>query len=213
VKKGLGKVVPMGKSPPRKGQPAKQARAFTIGKQKKFNYETDRVTDTRCLFGACWVQAERKHGYDHPSGEYEHQQVVVKPLGPAIGTTRVTLEPAIDMRVVSLHLIVMAGLLFCGCGKQDSTSQSTNASSSGNPLTAPVDYLGAAAKAKKATEKTVSSAGLNQAIQMFQAQEGRNPKTLAELVSKQYLSSIPPAPAGMRYDYNPQTGQVRVIPQ
>jgi hypothetical protein len=117
------------------------------------------------------------------------------------------------MRVACLHLIMMAGLFFCACGKRDSASQSTNASSSGNPVTAPVDYLGAAAKAKRAAEKTVSTAGLSQAIQLFQAQESRLPKDLNELVTKRYLSSIPAPPAGMKYDYNAQTGQVRVVPQ
>jgi hypothetical protein len=53
---------------------------------------------------------------------------------------------------------------------------------------------------------------INQAVQLFQVQEGRLPKTLDELVSKRYLGSIPAAPAGMKYDYSPQTGQVRVVP-
>lgn len=116
------------------------------------------------------------------------------------------------MRVAPLHLIMMAGLFFCGCGKRDSASESTNTSSSGNPVTAPVDYLGAAAKAKRSAEKTIDMVGLNQAVQLFQAQEGRLPKDLNELVSKRYLSSLPAPPAGMKYNYNPQTGEVRVVP-
>jgi hypothetical protein len=128
--------------------------------------------------------------------------------------TRVTLEPAVIMRLALWLLIVVAGLSFSGCRKQESGSQSTtNASSSGNPITAPVDYLGAVAKAKKATERTVSGVGVNQAIQLFQAQEGRNPASLNELVTKQYLPNIPPPPNGMKYDYNPQTGQLKVVPQ
>jgi hypothetical protein len=127
--------------------------------------------------------------------------------------TRVTLEPAVIMRVALWLLIVVAGLSFSGCRKQDSGSQSATNASSGNPITAPVDYLGAVAKAKKAADRTVGGVGVNQAIQLFQAQEGRNPASLNELVSKQYLPSIPPPPNGMKYDYNPQTGQFRVVPQ
>ena len=123
---------------------------------------------------------------------------------------RVTLEPAVFMRM-ALPLIMMAGLLFCGCGKRDSASSSTN-TSSGNPITAPVDYLGAAAKAKRAAEKTVDTVGINQAVQLFQVQEGRLPKNLNELVTKKYVGSIPPPPAGMKYDYNPQTGQLKIVP-
>jgi hypothetical protein len=112
---------------------------------------------------------------------------------------------------MALSIIMMAGLLFCGCGKRDSASSSTN-TSSGNPITAPVDYLGAAAKAKRMAEKTVDTVGLNQAVQLFQVQEGRLPKDLNELVTKKYVGSIPPPPAGMKYDYNPQTGQLKIVP-
>src|SRR5829696_2266245 len=113
---------------------------------------------------------------------------------------------------MALPLIMMAGLLFCGCGKRDSASSSTNTSASGNPITAPVDYLGAAAKANRAAEKTVDTVGLNQAVQLFQVQEGRLPKNLDELVTKKYVNSIPPPPAGMKYDYNTQTGQLKIVP-
>lgn len=116
------------------------------------------------------------------------------------------------MRPAFTLLIATAGLLFAGCEQKGSTTDTTNASS-GNPVTAPVDYLGAAAKAKKMADKTVSTVGINQAIQLYQAQEGQLPKTLNDLVTKQYLPSIPPPPAGMKYDYNPQTGALKVVPQ
>jgi len=116
------------------------------------------------------------------------------------------------MRLAFSLLVVTTGLLLPGCGQKDSSASATNASS-GNPLTAPVDYLGAAAKAKNLADKTVSTVGIGQAIQLYQAQEGQLPKTLNDLVAKQYLPSIPPAPAGMKYDYNPQTGAVKLVPQ
>ena len=117
------------------------------------------------------------------------------------------------MRLALSLLVVTTGFLFPGCGQKDSESAPSTNASSGNPLTAPVDYLGAAAKARNLADKTVSTVGLNQAIQLYQAQEGQLPKTLNDLVAKQYLSSIPPAPAGTKYEYNPQTGAVKVIPQ
>ena len=113
-----------------------------------------------------------------------------------------------------VFLIVMAGLFLAGCNKEDPAAKPTNAaSSSGNPVTAPVDYLGAVAKGKKAAEKTIETAGLNQTIQLFYAQEGRYPKTLNELVAPGYLSKLPAPPAGMKFDYNPATGQLKVLPQ
>ena len=124
-----------------------------------------------------------------------------------------TLKPVVHMRLASLLLVVTTGFLFTGCGKKESESSPSTNASSGNPLTAPVDYLGAAAKAKRLADKTVSAVGINQAIQLYQAQEGQLPKTLNDLVAKQYLPSIPPPPAGMKYDYNPQTGAVKLVPQ
>lgn len=110
-------------------------------------------------------------------------------------------------------LILLAGLVFSGCdsGGPPSAPPKTNASS-GNPITAPVDYLGAVGKAHQAAGKTVSSAGLTQAIKMFESQEGRLPKSLAELVPD-YMPRIPAPPAGMKYVYNPADGSLKVVPQ
>jgi hypothetical protein len=119
------------------------------------------------------------------------------------------------MMKVFTFLFLLAGFFVVGCGKKETPpAQPTNApaTASGNPLTAPVDYLGAVAKAKKVADKTVGAAGFNQAIQMFQASEGRLPKTLNELVPD-YLPSLPAPPAGMKYDYNPATGQFKVVAQ
>lgn len=114
--------------------------------------------------------------------------------------------------------MLLAGVFLTGCSggdKSASTSSSTAADtnkSSGNPITAPVDYLGAVAKAQKTANKTVATAGVTQAIRMFEAQEGRLPKTLNELVPN-YVDRIPPAPAGMKYAYNPADGSVKIVPQ
>jgi hypothetical protein len=113
---------------------------------------------------------------------------------------------------VQLALILMAGLFLAGCKKQEPATKTTNAASGVNPITAPVDYLGAISKAQQTAAKTVSSAGLQQAIQMFQAQEGRFPKDLNEL-SPNYVDRIPPPPAGMKYSYDPKTGVAKVVPR
>ena len=76
-----------------------------------------------------------------------------------------------------------------------------------------MDYLGAVATAQKRAVKTIDSVNLSQAIQMFQAQEERNPKSLNELVSSGYLHRLPQPPPGMKFDYDPKTGQVKVVPQ
>jgi hypothetical protein len=109
----------------------------------------------------------------------------------------------------------VAGLLFSGCEeRQPAVGTSTNAQgSSGNPITAPVDYLGAAAKAKQSSQKVVANVGLSQAIQHFQGVEGRFPKDLNELVAKEYVPAIPSPPVGMKYQYNPATGELKIVAQ
>jgi len=108
-----------------------------------------------------------------------------------------------------LPFCLMAGFVV-GCGKSEPSKPS---SSSGNPVTAPVDYLGAAAKAKGNADTAVAGAGLNQAVKLFYAQEGRFPKDLSELVRPEYLPSIPPPPTGMKYSYDASSGVVKLVPK
>ncbi len=107
-------------------------------------------------------------------------------------------------------------LTLTGCKKADeaNAARPTNqASASGNPITAPVDYLGAVAQAKKYSEKTINLVSVNNAIQQFNAMEERFPKDLNELIEKHYLQSVPAVPAGMRLGYKPQTGEVKIFKQ
>ena len=104
-----------------------------------------------------------------------------------------------------------------GCGENSSTSSSeatdADSSSSGNPLTAPVDYLGAVGNAKQSAEKTIDTVAINQAIQLFQVENGRFPKDLNELVQSKHLAKIPEAPYGMKIVYDPAIGQAKVVKQ
>ena len=130
------------------------------------------------------------------------------------------------MKTFSFFLLPLtAGLFIAGCGKSNSSAsqgnnsvgvnQSTNATpnyNTGNPLTAPVDYLGAVVQAKKYSEKQIDLAYLNQAIQQFNAGEGRLPKDLKELMPN-YIGKMPQAPYGSKIVYDPSTGVVKVVKQ
>ncbi len=106
-------------------------------------------------------------------------------------------------------LILLAGLLFIGCEKKTASNQPTNQSdSTGNPLTAPADYLGAAAKAQRSAGKLTETLGIKQAIAQFSAVEGRYPKDLQELVTEKYIPSLPKPPPGKQFTYNPTNGEV-----
>jgi hypothetical protein len=121
------------------------------------------------------------------------------------------------MKFLLIPLIATSALL-AGCGDSSAkktTSAGTNAEpryDSGNPLTAPADYVGALGQAKKHAEKVIDVSYINQAIQMFNVQEGRNPKTLQELVPN-YLGKMPEAPFGSKIVYDPATATVTVVKQ
>jgi hypothetical protein len=122
------------------------------------------------------------------------------------------------MKTYALGAVVAVLLMGCGdnsnppaTAKKTATGAPTN-NSSGNPVTAPVDYLGAVAKAKKTSIKVADVASLNQAIQMFKQEEERYPKDLNELVTKQYMPALPAPPYQMKYQYDAATGKVSVVP-
>jgi len=110
-----------------------------------------------------------------------------------------------------LGIAIGAGL--CGCGKPAAHEKSSGSSASGNPITAPVDYLGAVAKAQQSATRTLGNAQVTQAIKTFQAEEGRYPTNLQELVAKGNLVALPALPANMKFDYNPATGDLKVSPK
>jgi hypothetical protein len=111
-------------------------------------------------------------------------------------------------------IVALVGLFLVGCGDNSSKSASgTNTASGGSLVTAPVDYLDAAAKAKQKTVKTIDTASLDKAVQLFNVEKGRNPKDLNELVSEKYIKEIPAAPYGTKIDYDPNSGRVSVVKQ
>ena len=109
-----------------------------------------------------------------------------------------------------IQCIFIFGLLCSGCG--DGAKPDINDNSSGNPATAPVDYLGAVNKGRN---KAIIDAGLlqvNSAINQFKATSSQPPASLQELITEGLLAELPPVPNGMKWQYNPQTGEATVVP-
>jgi hypothetical protein len=118
----------------------------------------------------------------------------------------------------SLLLLIAAAMIIAGCKKNNPAGQSapaTNttatATNSGSLATAPVDYLTTMVQAQKAASKTIDVSYINQALQLFNVQEGRYPKTLQELVPN-YVAKIPDAPLGSKIVYDATAGTVKVVP-
>ena len=101
---------------------------------------------------------------------------------------------------------------FTGC-KEEKKASPAGDTSSGNPLTAPADYVNALGKAQKQAQKTISTVGIDQALKTFYTDEGRFPTNLAELVSKGTIGQVPPPPRGMKYDYDSKAGTIKVVPE
>lgn len=123
--------------------------------------------------------------------------------------------------------VMLAGaLVFVGCGKEESAPQSQSqpqpqaqapaqnqTPAPGQPPPARDGYLGTLVRGQQTAVKGIDTAALNQEVQLFNVQEGRLPKDLNELVTKQYLGKLPEPPVGMKINYDPTTGKVTVVPQ
>lgn len=108
-------------------------------------------------------------------------------------------------------------MLLAGCGKNNSsphaqgtnTSQPTNKVESAQPSGG---YLHTLMQADKYAVKTIDVSYLNQAVQLFNTQEGRLPKDLNELVPN-YVAKLPAVPYGYKIVYDATSGQVTVVKQ
>lgn len=107
------------------------------------------------------------------------------------------------------HCVFILGLLGSACG--DGAKPDINENSSGNPVTAPVDYLGAVNKGRKKAIGEVGLMQVNSALNQFQASNFRPAKSLQELMAEGYLTALPDLPAGMKWHYNTETGKASIV--
>ena len=107
----------------------------------------------------------------------------------------------------SLLVATSALALFSGCGEKSTTkAQSTPQAGSTNPA----DVNNPLVNAKRTADKTIDVSYLNQALQLFNVQEGRYPKTLEELTPK-YVAQLPTPPLGYKLNYDATKGEVTVV--
>jgi hypothetical protein len=106
----------------------------------------------------------------------------------------------------SLLMLAAVAVALTGCNKSgsDTPPQSTNT------VVGPGGYLKNVVQDEKSANKTIDVSYLNQALQQFNVQEGRYPKTLDELVPN-YVAKLPPVPYGYKLDYDAANGVVKVV--
>jgi hypothetical protein len=109
------------------------------------------------------------------------------------------------MRIIHACGAVAALVLLAGCGDNSSSNSS-------GPVTNAADVNNTFVNAKRTADKTIDVAWLNQALQLFNVQEGRYPKTLAELTPK-YVAKLPDPPLGYKLNYDANKGEVTVVRQ
>lgn len=112
-----------------------------------------------------------------------------------------------------LSLALALTLTACNDSSQKPTGAPGGASDSGSVATAPADYLKSATKAEQSAEKTVDTAAIKKAIDLFNIQEGRFPKDLNELAEKKYLPKVPTPPFGSKLEYDAAAGTVKLVKQ
>jgi hypothetical protein len=106
-----------------------------------------------------------------------------------------------------------AALVLAGCGNNQGGSSQTNSAASSPPLSGSGNYLDTLANSRDRAVGVVDTASINQAIQMFNATEGRYPKDLEELVTNKLIGEIPPTPRGKKLDYDATAGVVKLVDQ
>lgn len=105
------------------------------------------------------------------------------------------------MKILNSFLALAAvAVLAAGCDKSSTPKAQTNPADVDNPLV----------NAKRTADKVIDVSYINQALQLFNVQEGRYPKTLAELTPK-YVAKIPDAPLGYKISYDAVKGEVSVV--
>ncbi len=105
------------------------------------------------------------------------------------------------MKTLFGALVLVTTFIVVGCGDKAPS------------VTAPVDYIAASVKAEQSAVKTIDVTSLNKAVELFNTQEGRLPKSLDELVTMKYVRKLPDAPVGMKLSYDATAGKVSVVKQ
>ena len=116
------------------------------------------------------------------------------------------------MRTLNSLVIRCSALLVAGCGAK-SGSSATPATNSVNQATNGFGgYVKSLGESQKSADKTIDVSYINQAMQLFNVQEGRYPKDLQELVPN-YVAKLPDLPPGFKLTYDSTAGTAKIVQQ
>lgn len=117
-------------------------------------------------------------------------------------------------RLTAAMMAAAVALAFCaGCGEGDSDSSEENeGEKTGRYESRKGDYVGALVEGKRHSEETLAVTQLNSELKQFNAMKGRWPKSLKELEAWRE-APLPKLPKGLKYDYDPETGKLKAVPE
>jgi hypothetical protein len=114
-----------------------------------------------------------------------------------------------------IFLLIGMSLLLVSCGSEDTQKSQTPPPTPEKPkdsiASAPADYMAEAIRAGQATKGKVEIIAIEKAITQFQADEGRYPSSLQELVEKGQLAQLPKPPVNQKFEYDSQSGAVKLV--
>lgn len=109
-------------------------------------------------------------------------------------------------RLILLLFPVFLGSLAC------SDNSDPDDYGSGNPATAPVDYLGTINQGKNKAVTDAALLQVNSALAQYKASNLKPAANLQQLIDAGLLAALPELPAGAQWQYDTQNGTVTVIP-
>lgn len=102
------------------------------------------------------------------------------------------------------------GLAVAGCSKQND-SVPTASSAAEIAAQPPAPAVGVA-QPPATTEVNALVQDLQLQVDAYQKIYKRKPASLQQMVQEGFLSSLPPAPPGKRFSYDPDSGRVGLVP-
>jgi len=118
------------------------------------------------------------------------------------------------MKITHRVLMLLIGLtcsFAVGCSVEKESDAESRKQEKLTPVNAPDQYVRGVLNARNRAADVIGTGSINKAIQAYKMQYGKNPASLEELRKKGLLSTIPPAPTGKKYQYNPRNGTVALV--
>ena len=109
---------------------------------------------------------------------------------------------------------MVLGLVVAGCSKKKDAATATNAAAEpANPAAAPAAPAASPDQARVEREASFQTQDLQLSVEAYEKIYKRKPASLEQMVRDGFLNSLPPAPPGKRFAYDPTSARVSLVPR